>query len=62
MVEETCGKAMLDEDETGAISEEIQARSREIFVKTTNLREVKQFIQTEVEKTIWSPPGLKIVK
>lgn len=62
MVEETCGKAMLDDDETGAISEELQARSREIFVKTTNLREVKQFIQTEVEKTIWSPPGLKIVK
>lgn len=62
MVQETCAKSLLTEDEVALILEGLLSRSREIFVKTTNLREVKQFIEAEVERTIWSPPGPRLVK
>jgi chromosome condensin MukBEF ATPase and DNA-binding subunit MukB len=62
MVQETCAKSLLTEDEVASILDGLLSRSREIFVKTTNLREVKQFIEAEVERTIWSPPGPRLVK
>jgi hypothetical protein len=62
MVEETCEKSLLTEEEVSSILDGLMTRSREIFLKTTNLREVKQFILAEVERTLWSPPGPRLVK
>lgn len=62
MVVETCQQALLKQEDVDTISEDLVSRSREIFVKTTNLREVKKFIREEVERTIWSPPGPRLVK
>ncbi|MNU71347.1 Lon protease 1 [compost metagenome] len=62
MVRETCEKSLLSDEEVSAIMDNLVSRSREIYLKTTNLREVKQFIFAEVEKTIWSPPGPRLVK
>lgn len=62
MVRETCERSLLSDDEVSLIMDNLASRSREIYLKTTNLREVKQFILAEVEKTIWSPPGPRLVK
>lgn len=61
MLEEIGNEAMLDIFEIAELSERLRARSTEIYIRNTNLRMVRKFIEAEVGKTIWTPPGPKLV-
>ena len=61
MLEEIGNEAMLDIFEIAELSERLLARSTEIYIRNTNLRMVRKFIEAEVGKTIWTPPGPRLV-
>jgi ATP-dependent Lon protease, bacterial type len=62
MVAEICAESLMESYEAEAMAENLVSRSTEIFLKTTNLREVGKFIRSEVERSIWSPPGPRLVR
>lgn len=61
MVNEIGKEAMLDIFEISDLQENLMSRSTEIYIRNTNLREVRRFIEAEVGRTVWTPPGPRLV-
>jgi ATP-dependent Lon protease, bacterial type len=62
MVSELGSRAQLNEEEVRKIQELLESKSLDIFLKTADLRDVRRFIKEEVDKTVWSPPGLRLIQ
>lgn len=62
MVAEICADSMIEASLQQEISASLIERSSAIYLKCTNLREVKNFLLKEVEGLVWSPPGPRLIK
>ena len=62
IVTEEAAAAALSSEETERVRGGMVARSNEIFLQTGSLREIQQFVSKEAGRTLWRPPGPRLVE